>query len=283
MKMFRNVLVVMVALPCECTESYWIVRSNMVNFMLCEFYLTFKRMSRQQRRASDFTVLGWGFFESFPDDSKVQLGLTENHWPGGDSNSSNSGSPEGGEWSFRRWRGSFSRWTLSLCYPMSVSQQYPPAWELVRNIDLPVPPQSSWVTIWLLARSPWFTTHWSSRSTGAIARPLQCRISCEGLWFLLPRYRVSTVLGVSEMLLVRKLMKFISFGISESSRTSHIWLLSMSVAGFDMHSCPKLFGKWNSFQRTTFRCWQMLVFFYKDNCRIAALGQFWIFWTCCIQ
>lgn len=58
MKMFRNVLVVMVALPCECPGSYWIVRSNVVHFMLCEFCLTFKRMSRQQRRASDFTVLG---------------------------------------------------------------------------------------------------------------------------------------------------------------------------------------------------------------------------------
>lgn len=93
----------------------------------------------------------------------------------------------------------------------------------------------------------WFTTRWRSRSTGAIARPLQWRVSCQELRFLLPRHGVSIVLGVLETLLVRKWMKFISSGISESSRTSRVWLLSVSVAWFGMYSCPKLFGKWDSF------------------------------------
>ena len=52
-------------LSCECTGSSWFVCFNMVHCILCKFYLNFKKVSRQQPRNSDFTVLGQGFLKAF--------------------------------------------------------------------------------------------------------------------------------------------------------------------------------------------------------------------------
>ena len=52
-------------LSCECTGSSWFVCFNMVHCILCKFYLNFKKVSRQQPRNYDFTVLGQGFLKAF--------------------------------------------------------------------------------------------------------------------------------------------------------------------------------------------------------------------------